>query len=140
MNLSPKNLEFDEINIGDTKELYKLIKVSDINEFAKISGDYSSIHMDDDYAKENGFEGRIAHGALLISWLSRIIGMELPGKKSILVEIKNKFFEPMYINDEIKITVEVISKSEATKYISLKSTCKKNKKIIAKGLIGVLIK
>ena len=140
MDLCPKHLEFHEINIGDKVEVYKLIKLKDINEFAKMSGDYSSIHMDDDYAKANGFEGRIAHGGLLISWLSSIIGMELPGKKSILVEIKNKFFQPMYINDEINISVEVISKSDSTKYISLKSTCKKNDTIIAKGLIGVLIK
>ena len=63
---------FDEIDIGLTKEFQITITESMVNNFANISGDFSPIHVDEEYAKSTSFGKRVAHGMLLASFLSTI--------------------------------------------------------------------
>ena len=53
---------FDEIDIGLSKEFQVTITESMVNDFAKISGDFSPIHMDENYAKSTVFQKRVVHG------------------------------------------------------------------------------
>ena len=58
-------LTFEQIKINQTKEFQIKITESLVDEFAKLSGDFSPIHMDDEYAKSTKFKGRVVHGMLL---------------------------------------------------------------------------
>jgi acyl dehydratase len=40
---------------------------ADIDGFVRLTGDDNRLHTDDAFAREAGFEGRIAHGALVVS-------------------------------------------------------------------------
>ncbi|MCC7463512.1 MAG: hypothetical protein IT480_13750 [Gammaproteobacteria bacterium] len=46
----------------------RTVGVHDINTFAALTGDYSRIHLDDDFGAHLPFGGRIAHGLLSTSW------------------------------------------------------------------------
>ena len=61
----------------------KIITESMIEDFAKISGDYNPIHMNEEYAKTTEFKKRICHGMILGSFISQYIGKKYP--KSIYV-------------------------------------------------------
>ena len=93
----------------------------EIDSFANLSGDKSPIHIFDTFAKKKGFEGRVVHGAFIISLISRLIGMNLPGENSILVSINMKFHAPVYANEGVQITgvIDQISSSTQAVVISL---------------------
>ena len=63
-------LTFDQIEIGMTKEFHIDITQKLVDDFAKITGDFSPIHVNDEYAKSTKFGKKIVHGMLLGSLLS----------------------------------------------------------------------
>ena len=113
---------FDEIEIGLAKEFHVIITEQLVNDFAKISGDYSPIHMDEEYAKSTTFEKRVVHGMLLASFLSRVDGMYLPGKHALHMSQSLNFVNPCFIGETITVEGKVIDKSAATKIIKLETT------------------
>lgn len=78
-----------------------------VRDFATVSGDSNPIHMDGDAARRAGFRGRVAHGAILLSELSRVIGMELPGPGSLWISSEIDFRAPVYVGDEIDLEAVV---------------------------------
>ncbi len=114
--------KFDQIDLGLKKEFTVKITESMIADFAKISGDYNPLHMDEKYAKSTIFKNRICHGMLLATFFSRLIGMHLPGKHALYFSQSLNFQNPCFVNDVITIKGEVIDKSVATRLITIKTS------------------
>ena len=132
---------FDEIKIGQSKEFQITITESMVNNFAKISGDFSPIHMDETYAKSTTFKKRVVHGMLLASFLSRVDGMYLPGKHTLYFSQNIEFRNPCFIGDELKIESKVIDKSISTKILKIESKIFNQKnKILLYGVGRVIIR
>lgn len=93
------------IKIGDRVEKSYLITGEMIDAFADMTKDYNAIHMDEEYAKMQGFDGRVCHGMLTTSLASTVMGMELPGPGTVLMDMQVKFQHPICENE--KITIEV---------------------------------
>ena len=141
--MTEKYLEytFDEIDIGLTKEFQITITESMVNNFANISGDFSPIHIDEEYAKSTSFGKRVAHGMLLASFLSRVDGMYLPGKHALYFSQNLEFHNPCFINDKIKISSMVIDKSESTKILKIESKItNQNDKLLLHGIGKVIVR
>ena len=85
------------------------IKVTDlsIKKFASASGDKNPIHLSDKFAKKSIFKSRIAHGMLIASFISSVIGNKFPGNGTIYVSQDLKFKRPVKINDNVKIKIIV---------------------------------
>lgn len=132
---------FDEIDIGLTKEFQITITESMVNNFANVSGDFSPIHIDEEYAKTTSFGKRVAHGMLLASFLSRVDGMYLPGKHALYFSQNLEFRNPCFINDKIKISSIVIDKSESTKILKIESKItNQNDKLLLHGIGKVIVR
>ena len=132
---------FDEIDIGLTKEFQITITESMVNNFANVSGDFSPIHIDEEYAKTTSFGKRVAHGMLLASFLSRVDGMYLPGKHALYFSQNLEFHNPCFINDKIKIFSIVIDKSESTKILKIESKItNQNDKLLLHGIGKVIVR
>jgi acyl dehydratase len=112
---------FNEIKIGQSKKFQITITESMVNDFAKISGDFSPIHMDETYAKSTTFNKRVVHGMLLASFLSRVDGMYLPGKHALYFSQNVEFRNPCFIGDELTIESKVTDKSISTKILKIES-------------------
>ena len=121
-----KELEysFDEIEIGLEHNFEIVINKKLVEDFAKISGDFNPLHMDEQFAKKSEFGKRVCHGMLLSSFFSRLVGMYLPGKNALYFSQNLNFVEPCFIGDKIIVKGEVIDKSEATRMIKIKTTIK----------------
>jgi acyl dehydratase len=66
--LAPGEYWFEDIEAGDHFTTGKLVVTeAHIVSFAGLSGDLFDVHMDDEFAREQGFPGRIAHGLLGLS-------------------------------------------------------------------------
>ena len=115
-------LDFAEIKIGMEKKFTIEITESMLENFANLSGDYNPLHMDKDYAKTTSFKKRVCHGMLLSSFFSRLVGMYLPGQNALYLYQSLKFPKPCFINEKVTITGKIVSKSESTQIITLKTT------------------
>ena len=132
---------YDEIEIGLKKEFSVEITESLVNEFARISGDHSPIHMNNEYASTTSFKKRVVHGMLLASFFSRVDGMYLPGKHALYFSQTLKFVNPCFIDDLVTVKNEVIDKSDSTQIITIKSKIiNESNQILVKGLGKVLVR
>ena len=117
----------------------KKIRHEDILKFAKISGDFNPIHIDEEYAKKTRFKKRIAHGLYIASFISTVISKKLPGEGSIYVNQSLNFLNPVFINDIITANVQII---EINKNIyTLNCECiNQNKITVIEGIAKVYFK
>jgi len=67
------------------------------------------------------FGKRVSHGMLLSSFLSKLIGMHLPGENALYFSQSLDFQLPCFVDDVITVVGEVIDKSPATKMITVKT-------------------
>lgn len=79
----------------------------DVQAFAKVSGDFNRVHLDENYAVNTIFKRRIVHGFLGASVFSRIFGMLYPGEGTIYLKQDLKFLAPMYVDTKYKAVVEL---------------------------------
>ena len=96
-----------DLSVGMCRDRKVTITRKTIEKFAEISGDYNPIHLNESYAEATIFGGCIAHGGILNAVISNIIGNELPGPGSILLEEEIKYKKPVMINDTIKFSVSI---------------------------------
>lgn len=62
---------------------------------AVLTGDRNPLHMDSEYAATTRFGERIAHGMLVASYFSALVGMYLPGRRTLLPSQEVKFVKPV---------------------------------------------
>ena len=132
---------FDEIEIGLTKQFQINITESMVDDFAKLTGDFSPIHMDEDYASTTTFQKRVVHGMLLASFLSKIDGMYLPGKHALYFSQSLDFRYPCFLGDIITVYSIVIDKSISTKILKIESKItNEDGKILLSGIGRVIVR
>ena len=82
------------------------VSIEDIETFIRLTGDDNRLHTDDAFARSQGFDGRIAHGALVVS-----IATGLAWSTGILTDTtiafraidEWKFTQPVYPGDQIRL-------------------------------------
>ena len=116
-----------------------------LNKYCELSGDYNPIHTDLNAAKKIEKNNIIIHGNLTCSIVSKIIGMNFPGKGSLIIEQKVLFPNPIFPDDLIrfKFIVKEINTQLSTILISVKaykvSEVNKNIETVLRGNILCLI-
>ena len=111
------------LKVGDWAATSKTISESDVYLFAGITGDFNPAHVDEEYAKNTIFKGRIAHGMLVAGLLSSVLGMKLPGPETIYLRQSLKFLAPTRIGDTVTARVEILSVDRTRNRVTLKTTC-----------------
>jgi 3-hydroxybutyryl-CoA dehydratase len=91
--------------------------------FAGITGDFNPAHIDEEYAKQSMFKGRIAHGMLSAGFISATLAMKLPGPGSIYLGQNMKFKAPVKIGDTVKTTVTITDINIDKKIVKLDTVC-----------------
>ena len=112
-----------EFKVGDTASISKTISEADIVAFSEISGDHNPLHLDAEFAARSRFGRRIAHGALVSSLISNVIGNSLPGQGSIYLSSSLKFRAPAFIDDTITATATISSIREDKPIYVLECVC-----------------
>ena len=79
-----------------------------VGAFADVTGDKNPVHLDPLYAKNTIFGRPIAHRMIGASFISAILGNELPGKGTIYKSQTLKFVRPVYVGDKIIVRVSVL--------------------------------
>ena len=112
MKIDPALLRFEQVEPGLTFETGG-ITVTDahIVAFAGLTGDFFDIHMDDDYARELGYPGRVAHGLLGLS-LTDGLKNRAPVRFAAIVSLNWRwtFAGPILAGDRIAARITVLGK------------------------------
>lgn len=97
----PVTDRLDELAVGQEGAVTRTITSDDVAAFARLSGDYNALHVDDEFAARTGFEHRVVHGFLHASLLSTLIGMKIPGRGALYVSQTIDFSAPAFIGDTL---------------------------------------
>ena len=112
---------YEEIEIGHKESFTVTVTKEMMESFCAMTGDVNPLHNDEEYAIANGYSGRVVYGMLTGSLLSTLAGVYLPGKRSLIQEVKIKFAKPVYIGDTLTIEGTVEEKHDAFSLIVLKA-------------------
>lgn len=128
-----KSFSMKELFVGQSAEKEFLITEEIGRAFAKVSQDENPLHLQEDYAKKTPFGKRIAHGMLLGSYISAMLGIELPGEGTIYMKQELTFLKPVYYGDTIRVKIEVTKLEPEKKRAVLSTSCynQKSEQVLA---------
>lgn len=112
-----------EITVGQRASVSKAFSESEIKAFADLSLDHNPVHIDAEYAAQTMFGKQIVHGMLVSSLFSGLLGEKLPGNGTIYLGQNLSFKKPIFIDQNVTASVEVIDVRTDKPIITLKTTC-----------------
>ena len=137
-NMPRGTIVIEEIEIGMGRSLSKVVTDRDIEMFAEVSTDHNPVHLDDDYARDTIFEGRIAHGMLTAGLISAVIGEQLPGHGTVYLGQTLKFMAPVRPGDLVRADVTVTDIDPRKRRVTLDTRCAVGETVVLKGEAVVL--
>lgn len=124
----------NELKVGDKASFTKTITETDVYNYAGVTGDFNPAHINESFAKNTMFKGRIAHGMIAAGLISTVLGTRLPGPGCIYVSQDLKFTAPVYFGDTITATVEVEKLNVEKNRVILNTVCTNQKNnVVLKG-------
>ncbi|SIQ45006.1 bifunctional enoyl-CoA hydratase/phosphate acetyltransferase [Bosea sp. TND4EK4] len=118
-----KNRTFDELAIGESASLVRIVGRDDINLFAAVSGDENPAHLDAVFAATDLFGHIVAHGMWTAALVSAVLGTRLPGPGTIYLGQDLRFRKPVAPGDTITATVSVQEKRPEKRIVLLDTRC-----------------
>lgn len=137
-NLPRGTICIEDIEMGMSRHLQKVVTDEDIEMFAQISTDRNPVHLDDEYAQDTIFEGRIAHGMLTAGLISAVIGEQLPGHGTVYLGQSLKFLAPVRPGDLVHAEVRVTDIEPAKRRVRMECHCSVDGKKVLVGEATVL--
>ena len=113
----------EDIEMGMIRHIQKVVTNENIEMFEQVSTDHNSVHLDDAYAKDTIFKGRIAHGMLTAGLISAIIGEQLPRHGTVDMGQTLKFLAPVRPGDMVRAKVTVTDMDIAKRRVKLECAC-----------------
>ena len=116
---------FSDFVVGYKGSYAKKVTERDNDLFADLSGDYNPIHFEDELARSYGFKGRISNGFVSESRIAAALVETFGSENTLVVAIEKntRFLKPVYMNDDITASVEVVKRIEALKILYIKARC-----------------
>lgn len=130
---------FEDLAVGQTAAFAKTITEADIVLFAGVSGDTNPVHLNEEYARQTPFKGRIAHGMLSAGLISTVLGTKLPGPGCVYVAQNLKFKAPVRIGDTVVARVEVTELLADKKRANFKTTVSVGPTVVVDGEATLMV-
>lgn len=115
-----RGLSYKELKVGMHKSFSVPITTETIASFKMLSGDESPLHTDEEFAKSHGYDQCMSYGLLTASYLSRCVGMYLPGPNAMCQEISISFSKPVWPGDVLTYDATIVDLNDLFKRATLK--------------------
>ncbi len=129
----------EELEKGQEASFSKTITEADIVLFVGVSGDANPVHIDEEYAQKTRFGGRIAHGILVSSFISAVLGTILPGPGAIYLSQTLQFKRPVKIGDTVTARVRVVDIDIQKNIVGFNCMCTVKGKTVISGEAQILV-
>lgn len=120
-SLDAQTIYWDDLNMGDRFVTSgRTVTEADIVNFAGLSADYNSLHIDAEFASKSPHGQRLAHGLLVLAVVSGLTTRhpitKLMEKAIIgLAGLQCRWVRPTFIGDTLHVVVEVTTKDAGKK-------------------------
>jgi 3-oxoacyl-[acyl-carrier protein] reductase len=108
--------------VGHEDSLSRTITAEDVAAFARLSGDYNALHVDEEFAARTAFRRPVAHGFLHASLLSTLIGMKIPGRGALYLSQTLDFTKPVFVGDTVTAHGRIEKIDRETRTLTIRTT------------------
>jgi len=115
------SLKYKDIPVGKKVSFKHFISRDDVKSFARLSGDFNPLHLDEKFAGRTAFKGTIVHGMLAASLFSKAIGIYCPGRYGLILAQEIKYIRPVRPDSEVKVSCRVAKKVDSVKVLLIES-------------------
>ncbi len=115
------SLKYKDIPVGKKASFKHFISRNDVENFARLSGDFNPLHLDEKFAGRTAFKGTIVHGMLAASLFSKAIGMYCPGRYALILTQEIKYIKPVKPDSEVRVSCRVVNKTDSVKVLLIES-------------------
>ena len=115
----------DALELGMCESFTKTVAEADVYAFAGITGDFYGVHVDEEFAKKTRFGTRIAHGALLVGFISTVMAKmssKIPPPGGVSYRYEVTFRGPVKFGDTVTTSLKVIEKIPEKREIILQAS------------------
>ena len=120
-------LQLSELNEGvSLPEMKKSITQENINLYAEASRDFNPIHIDEDFAKKTPLGGTIAHGMLILAYVSQMMTAAFGQSWLVGGKLNVRFRNPARPGDTITVSGKIykVEKSKGQTLVSCDVLCR----------------
>ena len=113
----------DDISVGLSTSFTKTVSESDVYLFAGITGDLDPNHVDEEFCRGTSLGHRVAHGALIVGYMSAASSRILEDFDRPMVSAgydRIRFLKPVYLGDTIRVDYVIASLDAARERIVAK--------------------
>lgn len=129
----------DDLSVGQSASYTRTVTEADVQKFGEVSGDFNPLHFDETYAKSTIFRGRIAHGVLSLSFISTVLGTQLPGAGAIFLGATVRFKSPVRIGDTVTATCTVKEINRPRNRVTFDCNCKVGNNVVVECETQVMV-
>ncbi len=130
---------YEEFEVGMSASYAKTITDADIVLFAGISGDINPVHLNQEFAADTMFAGRIAHGLLTASFISTVLGVMLPGPGGIYLRQDLNFKAPVRAGETVTARVTIKELVPEKRRVILDTVCTVGDTVVLDGTAHVYV-
>ena len=129
---------FDDLKIGMEESFSVTVTEEMMKQFLDLSGDINLLHNDKDFAIDQGYQDKVVYGLLTTSFISKLVGVLLPGKYCLLQGIEVRYSKPVYVGDILIVKGIVDELHESVKRAVIKVAIQnQDEKKVVKGKVEV---
>ncbi len=129
----------EDLSVGMSASYAKTVTETDVILFAGISGDDNPVHINEEFASQTMFKGRIVHGMFMAALISCMAGTRLPGPGGIYIDQQLKFKAPVRIGDTVTATGTVIEIIPERRRIRMETLCTVKGKVVVEGVATFMV-
>jgi acyl dehydratase len=109
-------MRYADTEIGDTMTTHgRTVTEADIVNFAGVSGDFNHLHLDAVSMADSAFGERIAHGALVFSFMTGLLWQAREDSEHLVALYgvdELRFRAPTFVGDTVHVRTEVVDKED----------------------------
>jgi 3-hydroxybutyryl-CoA dehydratase len=132
-------MKFSDLRIGMSASLRHQVTDRTVELFGEATGDRNPLHFDDAFAAATLYGGRVAHGALLVGFVSAVLATELPGPGSVAREMSIRFRKPVRPGEVVVSKVVVRELVAKTRKVVLDCFSYVGDDLVARGEASALL-
>ncbi|HEX2987707.1 MAG TPA: MaoC family dehydratase [Chloroflexota bacterium] len=129
----------DDLQVGDSACFSKTVTETDALMYVGATGDFSPIHVDEQYSQGTRFGHRIAPGIMVAGMITAVLGNDLVGCDPISVGDEFRFKAPIYYGDTITAEMRIVEKIPEKRVLKLEATCTNQNDVVVLTAKAVMV-
>ncbi len=129
----------EDLSVGMSASYAKTVTETDVVLFAGISGDDNPVHINEEFARQTQFKGRIVHGMFSAALISCVAGTRLPGPGAIYINQQLNFKAPVRIGDTLTATCTIREIIAERRRVVADTVCTVKGKVVVDGTATFMV-